>query len=152
MESQGLRWPFGRRWWKSYKPWVHGLMSPWRLVLCRSRTRYPGNPLRILVDLGGSCAQSLVASIAEVSGDRGRHVAVTPSRWALIRLLERLDEFRGCVIAVPGSGRADTSGSDEDSEGRRTPPADVIGRHRPSAAWAKAAPAPSGGPSAAGSR
>jgi len=56
------------------------------------------------------------------------------------------------VIAVPGSSTADTSGSDEDSEGRRTPPADVIGRHRPSAAWAKAAPAPSGGPSAAGSR
>ena len=53
-------------------------------------------------------------------------MAVTPSRWALIRLLERLDEFRGCVIAVPGSSRADTSGSDEDSEGRR------IGRHRTS--------------------
>src|SRR5664279_5351711 len=149
MESQGLRWPFGRRWWKSYKPWVHGLMSPWRLVRCRSRTRYQANSLRILVDL---VLSPLVASIAEVSGDRGRHVAVTPSRWALNRLLERLDEFRGCVIAVPGSSRADTSGSDEDSEGRRTPPAHVIGRHRPSAAWAKAAPAPSGGPSAAGSR
>jgi hypothetical protein len=36
------------------------------------------------------------------------------------------------VIAVPGSSRADASGSDEDSEGRRTPPADVIGRHRTS--------------------
>ena len=55
-------------------------------------------------------------------------MAVTPSRWALNRLLERLDEFRGCVIAVPGSSRADTSGSDEDSEGRR------IGRHRTSPA------------------
>jgi len=38
------------------------------------------------------------------------------------------------VIAVPGSSTADTSGSDEDSEGRRTPPADVIGRHRTSPA------------------
>lgn len=36
------------------------------------------------------------------------------------------------MIAVPGSSRADSSGSDEDSEGRRTPPADVIGRHRTS--------------------
>ena len=38
------------------------------------------------------------------------------------------------MIAVPGNSRADTSGSDEDSEGRRTPPADVIGRHRTSPA------------------
>ena len=37
------------------------------------------------------------------------------------------------MIAVPGSSRADTSGSDEDSEGRRTR-ADVIGRHRTSPA------------------
>ena len=53
--------------------WIHRLTSPWRSVRCRSWTRYPGNSLRILVD---HVLSPLVASIAEVSGDRGRHVAV----------------------------------------------------------------------------